>query len=198
MTSDEPISREDGTHGRLEGDLRGVLGTGVTFLAGASRWGTEARLRYAEMGGLLLAYEETLPKPDAEGIARLGLVGIEVRPLFWGRWLQGMESGRKPWDLFVDSLGLEMAAGLGQREQGPFGGERSLHLALGLEVPLGLSLDGPWVAVRGGYRWPESIMAGTVPSMPPGQGAFVSISLAWHQTLPVSLSRSSVAEDPSP
>ena len=69
-------------------------------------------------------------------------MGVELRPLFIGRWLRGLEFGVPHLDLALDSLGLELGAFFAE-PQGAARSRPGLQAGLGLEVPFFPTASGP-------------------------------------------------------
>jgi hypothetical protein len=173
--ADDPV---DGSYGRVDGDLSVVFGLGATIAPRAPRPSAELRLRYLDSVGVFCTYE------DSFGIStdprRVLTGGIEIRPLFVGRWLQGYEFGIDRLDLFIDSLGLELGAYFPQPSQGPFQSPPGLQAGLGLELPIFRNANGPWIGLHGGGRWSNDALGGGKTETPTDRSAFLSITLQWH------------------
>lgn len=126
-----PARAQQGAHGRLDGDLvlEGALGGGATFEGEAiSAAATlELRARYLDSGGLVLAGEW---RPD--GASRV-LLMVDFRPLFLARFLLGGSGSDRYWDMFVDSIGLDLGVAFAPLGEG-FGA--ALAVGFGVDVPL--------------------------------------------------------------
>jgi hypothetical protein len=174
----------DATYGRIEGDVSLVLGVGASFGPRTPRGALDFRARYLESLGLYVDYENQLggmPEPK-----RLFVTGLEVRPLFLARWLQGWESGKASrFDQTLDSIGLTLGAVFQQPTGTTFSSRPGLEAALGVEVPLTGHPTGMWLDVRAGARWSDDELGGVSdPGVqgPDNRSLFLSITLAWHQT----------------
>jgi hypothetical protein len=173
----------DPSYGRVQGDLTLVLGLGATIAEGGTRAEGELRIRYLESVGLFGAYEDGPPVSSSAEPARVLVGGLEVRPLFIYRWLQGYETSRAWLDLAIDSLGLELGAVAMQPAGMPFASQSGVQAGVGLELPILGEATGLWLGVHGGIRWGDlAIAAGTVSSTD-DRSAFVSLTLAWHQVV---------------
>lgn len=173
----------DPSYGRIEGDLTLVLGAGATVASPGPRGEAELRVRYLESVGLFAAYEDGPLLGTAAEPRRVVVAGLEVRPLFLYRWLQGHETQRAWLDLTLDSFGLEMAATWSQPAGSSFASQPGLQAGLGIEVPILPHATGPWVGLHGGLRWSQAaIEAGTI-SGADDRSAFLAITLAWHQVV---------------
>ncbi len=173
----------DPSYGRVQGDLTLGLGLGATIAEGGTRAEGELRVRYLESVGLFGAYEDGPPVSSSSEPARVLVGGLEVRPFFLYRWLQGHETRRAWLDLAIDSLGLELGALAMQPAGTSFGSQSGVQAGLGLELPLLGEATGLWLGVHGGVRWGDvAIATGTVSSTD-DRSAFVSLTLAWHQVV---------------
>ena len=169
----------DTTHGRLAGDVALAPAAGVVLGPRAPRLALDMRARYIEAVGLFVTYEDALGQEKAEPTRALA-TGVELRPLFLGRWLKGLE-GRSAWmNLAVDSLGFEVGVAFAKARGTAFGDRPALQVGLGLEVPLLGAAEGPWVGAHGGLRFGESAMSGAPVQGPLDRAAFVAITVAWH------------------
>lgn len=175
----EPLG-PDPTAGRVEGDLSFVVGLGATVAPRAPRASAEFRARFLETGGLFLTYEDGFG--GGSDPTRLLAGGVELRPLFLGRWLQGLELGHSFGDLLIDSLGLEIGAFASQPVGASLGDRAGLSLGLGVEVPLFARATGAWLAIHGGVRYSSEGLGGAADTALERAG-FLTISLAWHQTI---------------
>jgi len=173
----------DPSYGRVQGDLTLVAGLGATVAEGGTRPEAELRVRYLESLGLFGMYEDG-PLVGASSEPRRVLVGgLEVRPLFLYRWLEGKETQRAWLDLAIDSFGLELGAVAMQPSGLPFASRLGVQAGLGIEVPILPDATGPWIGLHGGLRWSEAeLTTGTVNGSD-DRSAYVSITLAWHQVV---------------
>jgi hypothetical protein len=180
-------ARADGTvdpsYGRVQGDLTLVLGLGTTIAEGGTRAEGELRIRYLESVGLFGAYEDGPPVSSSSEPARVLVGGLEVRPLFLYRWLQGHETRRAWLDLAIDSFGLELGAVAMQPVGAQFGSQSGVQMGLGLEIPILGEATGLWLGVHGGVRWGDVALATGTVSSTDDRSAFVSLTLAWHQVV---------------
>ena len=168
----------DTSYGRVDGDISLVMGAGVTLAPRVPRPSADLRLRYIETLGIFWDYEE------AFGISndptRVMSLGMELRPLFLGRWLQGYEFGVARPDLLLDSLGVELGAYFAQPDGRGFGARQGLQAALGVELPLMTRAKGIWIGLHGGARWSDAVFAGADVAGPADRSLFLSITLSWH------------------
>jgi hypothetical protein len=170
---------EDATFGRISGDVSVIVGAGGLALFRALRATGELRARYLDTVGVFATYEETVIA-EAADVGRAATWGLELRPLFLYRWLQGHETGKARLDLAIDSLGLEMGAVL-QPSAPPGVSSWGFLVGLGFEVPMELAENGPWLGVHGGMRWSDAALAGTSDKSLQGSTAYVAVTVAWHQ-----------------
>ena len=172
----------DPSLGRVDGDVGVVAGLGGALGPSGARALAEVRLRYLESAGLFATYEDgSLLGGPPQG-ARAIATGLELRPLFLYRWLDGHETRRARLDLAIDSLGLELGAWFPQASPGSgFVGHPGFELGLGLEIPVGTSATGVWVGLHGGVRWGDRSLGAGVADTMDERAAFLAVTLAWHQ-----------------
>jgi hypothetical protein len=173
----------DPSYGRIEGDLTLVVGAGATVVPSGPRAEGELRLRYLETAGIFAAYEDGPLFGASAEPQRVLVGGVELRPLFLYRWLQGHETSRAWLDLTLDSFGLEMAATWSQPAGGSFASLAGLQAGLGLEVPILPQASGPWIGLHGGLRWSDLALGSGTTSGPDDRSAFLAITLSWHQVV---------------
>jgi hypothetical protein len=173
--------RTDATYGRIEGDIGLVIGLGVTVGPDAPRGTVDLRARYLETAGLFVTYEEGRIFGSGAEPVRVLSAGLEIRPLFLGRWLTGRELGNPRLDLALDSLGFELGGFFAQPQGEPFGERPGLQAGLGLELPLLARASGPWIGLHGGIRFSDNALGGGPTSDPADRAFFLSLTLAWHQ-----------------
>ena len=120
-----------GVYGRLDADvtLEAGLGGGVAFAGGGLLGAAtlDLRARYLDMAGVLLAAEV---RP--EGSSRL-MIGVDFRPVFLARFLLGASLRDRYWDLFFDSIGLDLGIAITPLDQRV---GAALMIGFGLDVPL--------------------------------------------------------------
>ena len=172
---------EDTSYGRIQGDLAIVGGAGITVAPRGPRGTFDARVRYLETIGFFASYEDAALLGSGSDPARVFSAGLELRPLFLGRWLTGNETGLGRVDLMLDSIGVELGAVFAQPVGLSFTARPGAQAGLGFEIPLLAEATGPWIAFHGGLRWSDAALSyGTVDSALDRE-AFVSVTLAWHQ-----------------
>lgn len=172
---------EDATYGRIEGDLAIRAGAGASFGPRAPRGILDVRLRYLQSAGFFVTYEEGF---GGSSLTRLLAVGLELRPLFLGRWLQGLEFGAAWPDLLLDSFALEVGAFFGQPRQGDalgsFGDRYGLSAGVGLEVPIVPRASGLSVSMHFGARWDRKSL-GTESVTADDRALYFSVLVTWQQ-----------------
>ena len=99
----------------------------------------ELRARVIDAAGVVVAFDGAPAGPDHL------FVGLELRPLWPALFLMDLSNGHERWDLLLESIGVEIGAGLT-----PLGDELGVGLSwgLGLEFPLVLPEDfarGVWL-----------------------------------------------------
>jgi hypothetical protein len=180
--ADLPARQADGdtADGRIDGDVGIVVGVGATFNSQATRGAAELRVRYLDTAGVFFTYEDALGFTSADP-SRVVATGLEVKPLFLGRWVTGNELGLRWTDLLIDSFGLELGAFLEQPPRASFGSRSGLQMGIGLEVPLLARASGPWVDIHGGARWSDAVLAGAPSYGPSDRALYLTVTVAYHQ-----------------
>jgi hypothetical protein len=184
--ADEPASpstKPDTTYGRIDGYVELVVGAGAVFGPGSPRAALDFRARYLQTAGLFLTYEDGATFGSSAETARVIAGGVEIRPLFVARWLEGHEWGSPRADLLLDSFGLELGGYFAQPHGGSFGDQPGLQAGLGLEIPVFARASGPWVGVHGGVRWSDTGLSGATQSGATDRAMYLSITLSWHQVV---------------
>ncbi len=142
-----PAAAQDGAYGRLDGDLtlEAALGGGAAFegeqVLGAGT--LELRMRYLDVAGLFAAGEL---RP--EGASRV-IFGADLRPIFLARFLLNATLGDRYWDVFFDSIGLDLGVAIVPLD------ERA-----GVALAVGFGLDVPLVFFGEGYEGISLRLAG--------------------------------------
>ena len=175
--------RPEPTYGRLAGDVTLVGGLGAVVAARGVRAEGEVRLRYLESAGVFASYEDAALVGSAAEPVRVLTTGLELRPLFLGRWLTGRETQRARLDLVLDSFGLELGATFAQPAGASFASRAGVQAGLGLEVPLLPDATGPWIGLHAGARWSDDALATGVVRDADDRSAYLAITLAWHQVV---------------
>jgi hypothetical protein len=173
----------DPTYGRIAGDLTVVVGAGAVVAPRGPRAEGELRLRYLESAGVFATYEDAAIFGSAAEPERVLVTGLELRPFFFFRWLQGRESSRAGLDLVVDSIGLEVGATFAQPRGDAFASSPGVQAGLGLEVPLFATATGLWLGVHGGVRWSDDALASGVVRGADDRAAYLAFTLSWHQVV---------------
>jgi hypothetical protein len=176
-----PSAKPDTTYGRIDGDVGIVFGVGVAVGPDAPRGALDLRFRYLETAGIFFSYEDGALFGNAAEPVRVLAGGLELRPLFLGRWLTGREIGNARLDLAIDSLGFELGGFFGQPQGEQFGQRPGLQGGLALELPILARASGPWIGLHGGIRFSDDALGGGPTSDPADKAFFLSITLAWHQ-----------------
>lgn len=165
-------------HGRLEGDVSVAFGGGATFGARAPRATIDGRIRYIEVLGLFGTYEDALG--GAAEPERVVATGLEVRPLFLGRFLRGMGTGSAFFDLALDSIGLELGAAFVEPRGRTLGARPQLQAGLGFELPLFAKAQGLWLGAHGGARFGERAFDASSVDTPIDRALFLGLTLSYH------------------
>jgi hypothetical protein len=173
----------EATYGRVAGDMTFVVAAGGAMASGGPRVEGELRVRYLESAGLFATYEDGSFAGSSADPQRVLAGGLELRPLFLARWLKGHETSQPVLDLTIDSIGLELGATVVQPSGASFGARTGLEVGLGVEVPLGVEADGPWVGLHGGVRWSDEALASGRVNGPSDREGYVALSIAWHKVV---------------
>ena len=171
------LADDDTADGRVDGDLGLVFGLGVA-VAGSPRGAAEVRLRYLETAGIFATYEDGFGGPDP---LRVFAAGLELRPLFLGRWVTGRELGIRWMDLVLDSFGMEIGTFFEQTAHAPMNTPPGLQAGLGLELPLIGTVNGPWIDIHAGARWSDVVLEGGAVRGPTDRAVFVTVTVAYHR-----------------
>jgi hypothetical protein len=174
---------DDGAHGRVDGDVTLAPGVGAVVASGGPRAEGELRLRYLETVGAFATYEGVVPLGASEEPHRVLAGGLELRPLFFYRWLRGLETRRSFADLTLDSLGLELGPFLESSSRETSGWQPGLQLGLGIEMPVQSRATGVWIALHGALRWSQRAMALGSVSGPEDRALILTLTLSWHQAV---------------
>jgi hypothetical protein len=158
-----------------------VVGLGATVAARGARAASDLRLRYLDTAGVFGTYEDASIFGTESDPKRVIAFGLELRPLFLGRWLQNKELGSPRIDLALDSVGLEIGPYFSQPIGASFAAKPGLQVGLGLELPVLAHASGPWIGLHGGIRWSDAALGGEALQGPADRAAFLSITIAWHQ-----------------
>jgi hypothetical protein len=169
------------TYGRIDGDMAFVVGAGAVVAPRGVRPEAELRVRYLDSAGVFLSYEDAPLVGSPAEPRRCIAVGLELRPLFLLRWLRGLETEQARFDLWLDSIGLELGALWLQPAGEGFGARAGVQLGLGTEVPITGAATGLWVGVRGGIRWSDDALAFGSVRNADDRSAYAALTLAWHQ-----------------
>jgi len=173
------LADDDTADGRVDGDLALVLGLGLS-VAEHPRGAVDLRVRYVDTVGVFATYEESFGAAAADPV-RVMASGLELRPLFLGRWATGSELGVRWADLIIDSLGLELGAFIEQPLGAPIASRPGMEAGVGIGVPLFGSASGPWLDVHAIARWSSSVLAGESVGGEDDRALVLSITLAYHR-----------------
>jgi hypothetical protein len=177
-------AEEDGSFGRIEGDVTfvGGVGGGVDASSKRALGHVEVRARYLQAAGIFLAYEEAdaFAKTDDRGaLRRAFLGGVEFRPLFPIRFLRHAEQGRAFGNLVLDSFAIDFGPIVSVRE-GSSTTRPGLFAGLGVELPLANEESGLWIRLATTMRWSPERLDGDAGD-PGGRAVVFLLGLAWHQ-----------------
>ncbi len=108
-------------------------------------------------------------------------VGIEIRPLFLGRYALDMQKGPAHLDLFLDSFAFVLGATFADPIVGDIEPWPGLEFGLSIEVPLAPSGSGPYVGLLGLIRATDDDLTRTRDADLIAQGSQLVFTLSWHQ-----------------
>lgn len=171
----------DTSYGRIDSDLSASIGVGSTFGPRGPRAAADVRLRYLWTAGIFGTYEDGPLFSSSSDPRRVLATGIELRPLFLARWLQGWETGNGYVDLTIDSFGLELGVVFTQPAFRGFGSKPGLQAGLGLQIPVVPDATGPVIGVHGGARWSDAALAGRELEGPVDRSLYLLVTLSWQQ-----------------
>src|SRR5690606_23415513 len=132
---------------------------------------------YLITAGAFAQYNESFGI-DSQPIARSVVGGIELRPLFLGRWAEDLVHGPPHFDLWLDSISLTLGVynlwRHGPHCAPPPGGPPpptchgyGMEASLGMELPLLPQANAPFISLRGGLRWSLDELGAGGPAPPP-------------------------------
>jgi hypothetical protein len=171
----------DTSDGRIDGDVSASVGLGATFGARGPRAAADLRLRYLWTAGAFVTYEDGPLFGSSSEPRRVFATGLEVRPLFLVRWLQGLETGNAYVDMTIDSFGLELGAVFEQPEGRSFGSKPGLQAGIGVQIPVLPHATGPVIGFHSGARWSDSALGGRTIEGPSDRALYLLVTVAWQQ-----------------
>ncbi|MDB5214423.1 MAG: hypothetical protein JWO86_2350 [Myxococcaceae bacterium] len=171
----------DTSDGRIDGDVSASAGIGATFGPRGPRAAADLRLRYLWTAGVFATYEDGPLFGSSSEPRRAFATGLELRPLFLVRWLQGLETGNAYVDMTIDSFGLELGAVFAQPEGRPFGSKPGLQAGIGVQIPVLPNASGPLIGLHGGARWSDSALGGRTIEGPSDRALYLLVTVAWQQ-----------------
>lgn len=176
----------DGSYGRVEGDLTFIGEVGCALTSGGPQLETHNSLLYLSTAGGYVRYVESFGQDEA-AFARLIGLGLELRPLFLGRYALDLERGPAHLDLFLDSFALVFGPTWSAPIGRGFEATPGLELGASIEVPLLPRASGPHLGVLGLARFDPDHLGGG-----PGRdflerGSALVFTLAWHQVFDAGL-----------
>jgi hypothetical protein len=173
-------------YGRLDGDLLLIAGAGAAIADGGPQLHLSTSLSYLSTAGFYLRYADALGQDEVALDRSIGL-GVELRPLFLGRYALNLETGPAHLDLFLDSFMLSAGAFWGSDPKAGFEDEPGLELGVGMEFPILPSGSGPYIGVTGLIRYRSVDFAGTTDADVGERGSMVVFTVTWHQILDAGL-----------
>jgi len=188
----------DGAYGRFDGDLSLSIEAGVTEAFGGEALTGRASALYLQTAGLYVGYHDALGS-QAFLLARSLSAGVEMAPLFLGRFASDLERGPALLDLWLDSLSLSVGAfhqwhapahcwatSQGPAPEGAVGcSAAGVELSVGTALPLLPRASGPVITLRGSLRVPLMQPDGGL-DLPPAMG-LVALALGYRQLVAVHL-----------
>jgi hypothetical protein len=184
LSSAQPARAEGGVdadYGRIDDDVSAAAAVGTTVGPRGPRAAVDMRFRYLWTAGLFVTYEDgPLFGSDAEP-RRAFASGVELRPLFFARWLQGKEIGNSYLDMTIDSLGLELGAIFLQPSGASFGSKPGLQASLGVVLPILPRISGPVIGIHAGGRWSNGALAGRAIEDASDRSLFCLLTVGWQQ-----------------
>lgn len=176
----------DGSYGRVEGDLLFDGSLGCALTSGAVALETHVSLLYLSTAGGYVRYVDAFDQADAPFARMLG-AGLELRPLFLGRYALDLERGPAHLDLFLDSFSLIVGATWAAKHDADFDARPGLELGASIEVPLAPAASGPFVGVLGLGRFGPDELTGQSDASFVERGSMLVFTLSWHQVFDAGL-----------
>ncbi len=177
LAADADVPVVDASYGRLDGDSALAMSLGAAIDVRGIRGAVDVRYRYMHSAGIFVTYEDGFGA-GAEPL-RLGIAGLELRPLFLARFLQGQELDKPRLDLLIDSLSIELGPFVAQPAKGNFGDAFGLSLGFGLEFPFLPHVGGPYLALRAALRWSREALSGADTSTVDQRAFVVTLAFGW-------------------
>lgn len=171
----------DTAYGRIDGDISASAALGGAFGPRGARGALDLRLRYLWTAGLFATYEDGPLLGSPAEPRRALAAGVELRPLFFAKWLQGKESGNAYLDLTVDSFSLELGAVFLQPAGSQFASKPGLQAGIGFQVPIFPRVTGPLVGLHGGARWSNGALGGRDIDSASDRALFLLVTIGWQQ-----------------
>jgi len=172
-------TRWDGVYGRFDGDVDLSLAAGVEMERGGPGALAIARAIYFGTAGIYVAYASSFGNLSAVPPRSLGL-GLGLRPFFIPRWSNDLARGPAILDLTLDATTFDMGVLWAADQEGHFNQAAGIELGLGTEVPLLGQAAGPWVGVRGAFRWTGAELASSESGDPARLGPALFFTFGWH------------------
>jgi len=175
----------DGAYGRLDGDLLLQGSAGVALALGGPHIAVDVRALYLSTAGIYARYTDACGQRNA-AFERDVATGVEVRPLFLGRWAQDKEKGPPRFDLLLDSLSFQFGAAWQQKQGLAFVALPAFEIGIGFEFPLLARASGPHIGMEGVAR--VDALNTSVHHDILDQGSMFLFTVSWHQMVKVGLS----------
>jgi hypothetical protein len=172
----------DGVYGRFDGDFEIRAHAGAAFAAGGPALAASLSAIYFSTAGLYIHYTDALGS-ESPRVPRSIATGMHLSPLFVIRGAFNAERGPAFFDLFLDSLAVELGAVWCAPRTGPWDATPGLEAALSIGLPLAGRATGPWLGLRGAWRWRPADFAPEAPTNLADRGAVLSLTLGWHHIL---------------
>jgi hypothetical protein len=177
----------DGVYGRFDGDLLVTGAAGVAMEIGGPQLELLASATYLSTSGLYVRLCDALGQ-ERSRVARSFASGLEIRPLFLGRYGLDLERGPAWLDLFVDSFAIQLGPYWAERNawfvgSGPgFSSTPGLELGLGVELPIVGDSTGLHLGLHSVFRLPpESFSPSAVlPKDLLERGSMIGLTIGWH------------------
>lgn len=176
----------DGSYGRIEGDLLFVGEAGCAITTQGPQLETHLGLLYISTAGPYFRYVESFGDENAS-FDRVLAAGVELRPLFLGRYALDLAQGPPHLDLFLDSFALVIGAQWEAPLDKEIEGSPGLELGASIEVPLLPSASGPYVGLLGLARFGNGELSGASSRDFLERGSSLVFTLAWHQVFDAGL-----------
>ncbi len=188
-TSSLGLAADDGSYGRLDGDVALAVEVGAQASTAGGGLGARLAARYLTMAGLYAGYDDGLGQVSQDVRRRIA-GGVELKPLFFGRFASDLERGPATLDLWLDATGIELGiyrAWLNDAACKATCSDHGMEVFLASALPLLQTKNGPFVSLRVGLRWSLADAPGESSAELPRVAPAALLSLGYERLLSTGL-----------